>query len=269
VSLDVESELDRIYRGPASDFVAQRNQLVRGLKQAGQKEQAERVARLPRPSPLAWTVNQLHFAAPELLDGIRETGKALRHAQESAADVAEFGARKREHQDALRAATDRAVTLASDGGLATDSGARRRLEATLNLIAAAPGHVEPPPGRMSAELESLGFDAITTVAPAAPRKERKPAPLADDAERAQKLIVVKEALDAAEKELRRLERETELAESSHTRASRDVEDAERRADAARQARDDARLKADLARAHQDTAAAAVTEARAVVKDLER
>jgi hypothetical protein len=260
--MDLESELDRLYQVPAAAFVAERNALVKTLRQSGDKARAEEVARLGRPTPVAWAVNQLHFRSRDALDGLKEAAAALRQAQEESFDADDFAARRRAHHAALRHATSRALELAEEGGLKPNAAFQRALESTLNLLGASVEEVSPPPGRMSAELEAMGFDALAAAAPApAPQsRPRREAPPADPAH-AEKISMVKAALDSVAKEVRRLELEAEASEARHTRAARDADDAAARAATADAARDEARKEADLARDRLDRARAELDQAR--------
>jgi len=264
--MDVDSELDRLYATPPAAFVAERNHLAQALRKAGDKRAADDVAHLPRPSVVAWAINLVHFRDRELLDALRKAGAALRKAQESA-DMEQFASRKRAHEDALAAVVDRASALAAGSGQSIAGAMKHRLEMTLTVLSTAADEASPPPGRMSAELEPLGFDAFTAM-PAAPapkpaKREKSPA----EAARAEKIDAVKEALDAADKEVRRLERESERSQAALERAEQDVLDAERRADAARRERDDARRAAEEARQRVDAARHALASAERELEDL--
>ena len=63
-------------------FVPERTALARTLRDEGQREEAAKIARLPKPSIAAWAVNQLvrtqHREVSELFDA----GDALQKAQE-------------------------------------------------------------------------------------------------------------------------------------------------------------------------------------------
>jgi hypothetical protein len=262
--VDLEAELDRLYEAPPANFVAERNKLAAELRRSGDRAAATAVSGLQRPSPVAWAVNQLHLRARDVLDALRESGAALRRAQESPADE-DFAARNRDHQEALRAAVDRALEFV-EGSIGPASNLKRRLELTLTLLSAAPS-VEPRPGRMSAELEPVGFDAFTSVAAPAPRKEPKRAKDPEDAARTEKVEAVRDALDAADKEFRRLERETERAEARYERAVRDADEADRRAGEARQARDLAKQSADEAKVKETAARRELDEARRALEKL--
>jgi hypothetical protein len=264
--VDIEAELDRLYQGPPASFVAERNKLVAELRRSGDRAAATAISGLQRPSPVAWVINQLHFRARDTLDALRESGAMLRRAQESP-DAEDFTIRNREHQEALRAAVDRGLALADEAGLGQPGNLRHRVELTLGLLSAAADEIEPRPGRMSAELEPVGFDAFTAVASPAHRKEPKRGKTPEEALRAEKVEAIREALDAAEKEFRRLERETERAEARHERAVRDVEDAERRARELREARDLAKQSAEEAKARQAAAGRDLDDARRALDEL--
>jgi hypothetical protein len=263
VSLD--DELDRLYQVPPGAFVGERNTLAKALRAAGDKVGAEQVARLARPTPVAWSVNQLHFRAHALLDALRVAGAALRRAQEEQFEPARFAEHRRAHQEALRAATARALSLAEEGGISSNAAFERRLGATLNLLGASTD-VSPPPGRMSAELEPMGFDALTSAAPAPPSRSKRPAPAADH-EHAERVAGVRAALDAVTREVRRLEQEAQASEARHTRAVRESEDAAHRASLAESAREEARKGADTAQQRLDAARTELTEARRVYEEL--
>lgn len=265
--MDLEAELDKLYQAPASAFVAKRNEIAQELRESGERERAEHVARLQRPSPVAWAVNLLHFRDPKLLRDLRKAGIALRKAQESG-DTERFDSRKRAHQEALFAATERAVELAEASGLGTAANSKRRIEMTLTVLSTAAEDVNPPPGRMRVELEPLGFDAFTDVPVAPPPKPPKRA-APEDAGRTAKIDAVKQALGAADKELRRLEREAERSQAALERAERDLEDAERRAEAAKQARRDAERETTAAKARVDDATREVEKARRALDEIEQ
>lgn len=263
--MSLEADLDRLYQVTPAAFVAERNALVKSLRAAGDKAAAEQVSRLVRPSPVAWTVNQLHFKAPRELDGLREAGAALRRAQEERFEAEDFADRRRAHQDALRAAATRALSLAEEGGLSPNAAFERRLESTLNLLAAMPD-ASPPPGRMHAELDAMGFDALSAVAAAPAARPKRPVPVVD-ARRAEQLATVKGSIDAIAREVRRMEQEAEASEAKYKRAVRDADDAAERARIASRASDEARTQADAAQKRLEAARRDLAEARRAYDEL--
>ena len=63
MAANVDKAIDRMYAGPLDEFVARRNELARSLSKEGDREGAEGVKELRKPSVAAWAVNQL--ARPE------------------------------------------------------------------------------------------------------------------------------------------------------------------------------------------------------------
>ncbi|HVU02819.1 MAG TPA: hypothetical protein VHE30_13760 [Polyangiaceae bacterium] len=264
--MDLEAELDELFRGPVASFVAGRNRVVKELRAAGRKDDAAAVGKLERPAPVAWVLNRLHFDEPELLAELRDAGAALKRAQETRPTADAYTSEREAHRAILRRATERAVELATDNGVNVTADLRRRIAMNLELVSAAED-VRPPPGRMVAELSPLGFDALSLDAPLSPpaRPSREEAKAA--AERAERLAPVTDALGAAEREARRLAREAELAEASVGRAEKDLEEAEARVEGARRKVGEALETAATARAKAEEAARAVEEARQALAEI--
>src|SRR4051812_43505442 len=78
------SELDRLYGLPLEDFTPQRDLAARELRRAGDREAAKELAKLPKPTPAAWTANQVARERPELIEALLMAGEELRKAQEEA-----------------------------------------------------------------------------------------------------------------------------------------------------------------------------------------
>ncbi len=79
---DLQKELDELYKAPLEDFTARRNELVRKLRVSGDRDLAEAVRGLAKPSVAAWAVNQLAFNHPDEVDALMEAGERLRNVQE-------------------------------------------------------------------------------------------------------------------------------------------------------------------------------------------
>ena len=50
MAIDLEAELDALYRLPLSEFVAARNELAKRLRQGGERQAADRIKALAKPS---------------------------------------------------------------------------------------------------------------------------------------------------------------------------------------------------------------------------
>src|SRR5205085_11526693 len=76
--------VDRLYGLPLEEFTPQRDLAARELRRAGDREAAGGIAKLPKPTPAAWTANQVAREHPELIEGLLEAGESLRAAQAEA-----------------------------------------------------------------------------------------------------------------------------------------------------------------------------------------
>ena len=228
----VEEAADRLYGLPLEQFVRERDARAKALRKAGEKDVAAAVAKLPKPSQVAWVANQLGRAgAGDLL----AAGEAMREAQLGGGGreaLRKATAAERAAVDELMRAADEHRKLSRDG--------RDRLRALLHALASDEELREQfAAGRIVEEPEAGGAwpsGAFTAPAPA----ERK----AEPAKR-------KKSESEAEKR-KREERERKAAERARREAERRREEAERRRlerrlEAAREAADDARVRLDAAR----------------------
>jgi hypothetical protein len=242
----VDEAADELYGLPFDDFVAARNARAKALRKDGDKAAADEVAKLPKPSQVAWVANQLARAgADELLDA----GEALRKAQ--------LGGGGR---DALREATA-AERAAVEDLLKEAKGLRKlsrdatdRLRALLHAVAGDEELRELfEAGRLVAEPEPGGAWPEGAFVAAPRERKAKPAPRESPAERRKREAAERKAAERARKQA---EREREAAErrklERRLKAARDAaEDAKRRLDAAQEAyeaatHEDARIEEQLA-----------------------
>jgi hypothetical protein len=121
---DSPDTLDRasLYAAAPDEFVAARNALAKALRADGQKAEAAEVAKLRRPTPPAWALNQVARDDAPLVAAALDAGHALRQAT----DRALAGDR-----DALRDAT-RAQRTAMDELVNEALGRLRAIGATAN-----------------------------------------------------------------------------------------------------------------------------------------
>ena len=67
-----EERLDELYREHPDGFVAGRNELAKEVRVAGDRDEAERIRKLRRPSVAAWLINRTALASPQPLRGFEE-----------------------------------------------------------------------------------------------------------------------------------------------------------------------------------------------------
>ena len=76
--------MDGLYGAPLEEFTAQRNELAKELRRSGERDTAEEVGRLRKPTAAAWAINQLSHREEPALRSVLDAGRQLRKAQESA-----------------------------------------------------------------------------------------------------------------------------------------------------------------------------------------
>ena len=258
-----KNEVDDLFRLPLTEFTPARNALAAKLAKAGRTIEAKHVKSLAKPPAPAWAVNQLYWQKPKAIDDLIDVTERVRKAQTGKlknADVRELLSEKKKMMGALM---ERASSILSDAGSAASPAAMRRVSATLEALAVwGKSEGAPQAGRLTADLDPPGFDALAAVMGGAKidtanvlsfrsaKKTEDPA-----ATRAQ----ARDALKAAEKQLKEAQREAERAEAALTKASARAAAAEARYN---EARDEARAASNEAR----NASQAVAEAeRALAK----
>ena len=219
---DLDREIDALFRLSLSEFTSARNALAARLKKEKRAIDAERVKSLPKPPAPAWAVNQLYWENPRAIDQLLAVAERVRKAQTGRiknTDVRELLAEKRRMTAEL---VERASAILRAAGHAASPDAMRRVSATLESLAVW-GNTEdaPKPGRLTADLDPPGFEALAAVMGGtkidsanvllfrAPKRAEDPT-----AARAR----AREAVQAAEKVLREARREAERAEAALAKA---------------------------------------------------
>ena len=229
----VEEAADRLYGLPFDDFIAERDATAKALRKEGEKEAAAEVAKLPKPSQVAWVANQLGRAGA---DDLLAAGDAVRDAQLGG------GGREalREAMTAQRAAVDALLKDAEDlRELSRDL--KDRLRALLLAVAGDDDvRVAFEAGRLVDEPSAGGAWASGAfVAPPPSSKPRRSAPAKP------------EKRESAAAKRKREEKERKAAERARKEAERQREEAERRKlerrlRAARDAAEDAKRRLEAA-----------------------
>lgn len=238
---DLERELDALYASPLDEFTKARNDLAARLRKAHQSEAAAQVRGLRKPSVVAWAANRLARTEPELVRRLVDAGERLRDVQQRALTGGEEAARVTEAAAQEREAV-RALVVAARSELADRASAPLLDRLTQTLRAAAIDPAATPlliSGRLTEELQAVGFGPLESVAPARRRD--------DEVGRA-----ARERVAALRAEARRLvgeAREVEQAadEAAHTADELRREAAAKRAEAERIATELADAEASLRR----------------------
>jgi hypothetical protein len=248
----VEKELDSLFAAPLDEFVAERDALAKRLRADGDREAADRVKALRKPSAAVWVVNQLARRQQKDYRALLAAGDRLRKAQEQVlggtepTKLQEAAAAERELVDRL-AEKGRAV-LEVAGHTPTDSMVRR-VSGTLHAAATRPDLREAAEsGRLEQEEETAGFGfELLSGVPAAPKKkrgddkrarERKEAATERLQEARRELADAQEEATGAAAEVKRLTRELARASTEEDHRAKEVERRERAVEAAEKKLDD-------------------------------
>jgi hypothetical protein len=264
--IELETAIVAVYRGPLEEFVSRRDALVKQLRAAKRREDADCVKLLRKPSRMAW-----------VLDNIVDEDSASIEQLAAAISEVQRGADLRTTLDTLKAAV-RAVAAAG-ARAAIRAGQPIEANAIATAVHAVIGDAnafgEWRAGRLVEVPEGGGLDMLatinvtaptTTTPPLSPRPDHEPARAAP---RAQPAMQNPELAKAARADLRRAEMSLADMRERSEHAVQSVRDAQKALDAAEgellnaQAEAQAR-RADVERARRDAEVAA-----SAMRDAER
>lgn len=178
---------DDLYGLPLDEFIPQRTALVRALRADKQRDEANVVAALRKPSVAAWAVNQLVRTQGAAVQELYDAGDALRAAQSDLLAGSGDGQALRAANARERAAVDTLVEAARGlldaDGHELSAAVVERVADTLHAAALDEGAREQVrDGRLERELRHVGlglgesvFASAPSAAPKAKPKPKKPA----------------------------------------------------------------------------------------------
>jgi hypothetical protein len=228
-----EEIIDRLYGLPLAEFTAARNDAARELRKAGQREAAERVKALRKPTGVAGAVNRLVREHRAEVEQFLRAAAALRDAQFSGTgDLAATTSQEHEALDRLIGLGGEAVRQTLLAAAVDDDAAEQLQEARLER------EIEPR-GFGSLLVHTTGLARMAPIARPAPAKpaQTKPTPAPttrppdrkkpDDSAARSKLQEAKAEFSAAEAEERQARRHWEQTRRDLEKARIAVEVAER------------------------------------------
>jgi hypothetical protein len=256
---NAEQEIDALFSLPLTEFTGARNALAARLKRDGRKAESDFVRSLLKPSVSAWAVNQLYWKHRAAFDRLTEAGQRFREAQAAqlTGNAADMRGSLDTRRDALSNLSRLAADLLRDAGHSPTSDTMRRITGTLEAMSAYASLPDSPaPGRLTADLDLPGFDALAALmqgsntlvgkkAPARVISFRQPQPSSEEKIAAAKLSlrnaesVLREArnkvkdvllaLKRADSEVKETEKQKREAQERFKTASAEWEEANRRA----------------------------------------
>jgi len=168
-----ETDIDNLFKLPLEEFTAARNTLAESLKATGHADEAAAVKAISKPSLSAWAVNQLYWHHRKSFDQMMAAGDRLRKAQASqlAGKAAELRGPMEAHRDAVADLSRRAALLLGEGGHPPTPDVTRRITTTLEALATYGDQKgAPEPGRLTADVDPPGFEALSALVPQSKRK---------------------------------------------------------------------------------------------------
>jgi hypothetical protein len=253
----LDDDIDRLYELPLGEFTAARNKLAGRLRKEGDREAAEEVKGLKKPSEPAWAVNQLARANKRKMTALLRAGTRLREAHQAAGG--------RGGRDELRAAIaderERVKELAALAEPMLGSRPEAKLERVRDALHAAATDENAreaiAAGRLVEDAQAIGlgpFGSGVAEAPADTPARRKPAQREGGAGGARKDD--------------RARRSREAAAAESRKALRTLEAARKQEKAARENADKARRELSRARDQAEEVAKALQGAERRVKEAE-
>jgi hypothetical protein len=185
VSDAVDAAADELYGLPLEGFVPRRGALVRELRANGQRDDAEMVQRMPKPTAPAWVVNQLARERPDDVRELLDAGATLRRVQEwllrREAEPADLRAAVEAERAAVGLLVRAGAELLIESGRPPRGDILERIGETLHAATADPAlRAELERGRVVRDQAAVGLGPATgpgfAPAGATRRSTRRPAP---------------------------------------------------------------------------------------------
>jgi hypothetical protein len=162
----LEDELDRLYALPLNEFTAARDELAKRLRTEGERDLADEVKGLRKPTVAVWLVNQLAHEREVDVKRLLKAGEALGKAQTTAKGFPEA---RRDEQHAL----ERLASAARDAGVGPQA-ADRAIQTLRAASLTEEGRDLLKRGRVTEELEPPGFEALAGMPLPKPPRRAKP-----------------------------------------------------------------------------------------------
>ena len=211
--MDVPNEAEALFAASPAEFVEERQRVVRALRDAGRREDADVVAAIKKPPPVVLAANRAARDRPRAARAAATAAERVGKAQ-LASDVDSYRGALAELDESLDLLAEVALAHLSKGDKPPTEAVSRRLRSLLrNAVADESARIELARGGLREETETAGFGAFAGVTPPRP--------------------VGRAAKTSAAETRRKRDREKQRAREQAL--CEELDDAERAADAARRA----------------------------------
>jgi hypothetical protein len=276
----LEQVADELYGLPPGEFTEARDALVKRLRADKERDLANQVKGLRRPTVAAWSLNQLVRNRRKDVGALLAAGEELREAQEQLVGGGDRSAFQRaaakERELVAKLARD-AASLAAEAGVGSSQGLEEKLISTLHAAALdEETAAELGAGRVLRERQAVagfggGFDVAPAPSKPAPKRAKQAKPPKEDAAKKERAAAAeakaREELSTARLEERKAGRERDTAAKATARAAERARKAEERAaetarrlDEAREELEEAQDQERAATERHESAVAAVAAA---------
>jgi hypothetical protein len=276
----LEQVADELYGLPPGEFTEARDALVKRLRADKERDLANQVKGLRRPTVAAWALNQLVRNRRKDVGALLAAGEELREAQEQLVGGGDRSAFQRaaakERELAAKLARD-AASLAAEAGVGSSQGLEEKLISTLHAAALdEETAAELGAGRVLRERQAVagfggGFDVAPAPSKPTPKRAKQAKPPKEDAAKKERAAAAeakaREELSTARLEERKAGRERDTAAKATARAAERARKAEERAaetarrlDEAREELEEAQDQERAATERHESAVAAVAAA---------
>ncbi|MET9580435.1 hypothetical protein ABZY30_33620 [Streptomyces massasporeus] len=232
--MDYDSVADELYALRPEEFTAARASAMASARTAGDRELAERIRTLRKPSLAAWVSNLLVRSSPGEVEPLLRLGEGLRQAHQDL-DGTQLRELSRRQHALIRALSLQARQLAKEAGHPIGESVQREVENTLHAVLADPEAARAwAGGRLAKPLSAaVGFPATAEGArPRRPEPPPAPAPSRpgrkESEQQRRKLAQAREDAEAAERELRELQDAADAAGREVAEAKQQVDGLQRR-----------------------------------------
>jgi hypothetical protein len=292
---DLEEAADELYGLHPDQFVPRRTELVKAARAAKDRETANAIGALRKPSLGAWLANVLARESPDEVAALEELGASLRTAQEELSGDA-LRTLTRQRRELVGALVARARRLARQDGVGVGDSVARDLENTIAAALADDGAARAfAAGRLTTALEpGVGFTGGvepsrsgrrppprgggTATRRPPPRRESPPEPEEDtgeederaaEEERRRAREAAERAVERAREERDDADRALERARSRAEQAGTDLEEADETVSGLRERLERAEADQERAREQHDAAKQAREEAETAADEARR